>query len=138
MAYNTTPFHGKVCRVEKNDVAVDFNEGWTINSSLDMADISRTGQNWKEGLPGQAQWSGNFICHTVLGNTEQKALVDNIITASPGTKLTDMKFLLDASTNAFTGNIYIIGLNFNSQIGDKAFFTVNFQGDAALSITDAA
>ena len=138
MAYNTTPFHGKVARVEKNDVAMDFTDGWNIDSTLDMADISRQGQQWKEGLPGQGAWSGSFSGHTVLGNAEQKAIVDNLVTATPGTKLTDVKFLLDGSTNALTGNIYITGINFGNPVGDKSAFTVNFQGDGALSVTDTA
>ena len=31
MAYNTTPFHGKVCRVEKNNVVMDYSKGWSLN-----------------------------------------------------------------------------------------------------------
>lgn len=138
MAYNTATFHGKVCRVEKNDVAMDFHRGWSINTTLDMADSSRTGQNWKEGLPGQAGWSGSFEIYFVAGNTEQKAIFDNLVTAAPGTKLTDVKFLLDASTNAFTGNIYITGLSISTSISANVTATVNFQGNGALTLTDGA
>ena len=138
MAYNTTPFHGKACRVEKNDVATEYTEGWSLSVNLDMADASRAGQDWKEGLPGQAGWSGSFTAHFVAGNTEQKAFFDNLITATPGTKLTDVKFLLDGSTNAFTGNVFITGFSMNPTIGDKASCSINFQGDGALSLTDSA
>lgn len=138
MAYNTTPFHGKSARVEKNNTAMDFSEGWNIDVTLEMADISRQGQDWKEGLPGQGSWSGSFSGQLVLGNTEQKAFVDNLITATPGTKLTDVKFLLDGATNAFTGNIYITGFSMSPGVGDDATFTFNFQGDGALSVTDSA
>lgn len=138
MSYNTTPFHGKLCRVEKNDVAMEYSDGWSIDVSLDMADVSRQGQHWKEGLPGQAGWSGSFSGHFVAGNTEQKAFFDNIIAATPGTKLTDVKFLLDASTNAFTGNIFVTGFSTNPAIGDKVGFTINFQGDGTLTLTDTA
>jgi hypothetical protein len=134
MAYNTTPFHGKLARVEKNNVAMDFTDGWSIDSSLDMADIARQGQHWKEGLPGQASWNGSFSGQLVLGNTEQKAIVDNIITATPGTKLTDMKFLLDVATNAFVGDIYITGVSVSPAVGDVVKVTVNFQGDGALTL----
>lgn len=138
MAFNTTPFHGKLCRVEKNDVAMDFSEGWSINSTLDMADISRQGQHWKEGIPGLASWSGSFSGQFVAGNTEQKAFFDNLIAATPGTKLTDVKFLLDASTNALTGNIYITGFSIDTRVSDKVGFTINFQGDGALSLVSNA
>ena len=138
MAYNTTPFHGKACRIEKNDVAMEYSEGWSINATLDMAEASRQGQNWKEGLPGLAGWNGSFTGQFVAGNTQQKAFFDNIVAAAPGTKLTDVKFLLDASTNAFTGNIYITGFSINGALGEVVKFTCNFQGDGALTLTSAA
>jgi len=138
MAYNTTPFHGKKARIEKNDVVIEYSVDWTINVALDLAEINRQGQDWKEHLPGMAGWTGSMNFHLVAGNTEQKALIDNIITATPGTKLTDIKFLLDASTNAFTGNIYLNGFAVNTSVGDKVGCSFNFTGDGALSITDAA
>lgn len=138
MAYNTTPFHGKLARTEKNNVAMDFTDGWTLDVSLDMSATPRQGQHWKEALTGQSEWSGSVSGHLVLGNTEQKAFIDNLITATPGTKLTDVKFLLDASTNAFTGNIYLTGFSTGAVVGDKVGFTFNFKGDGALSVTDAA
>ena len=138
MAYNTVPFHGKVCVVEKNNVAMAYSLGWNLSVTLDMADASRVGQEWKEALPGQAGWSGSFDVYFVAGNTEQKAFFDNLITATPGTKLTDVKFLLDSATNAFTGNIFITGMSLATSVGDVVKATMNFQGDGALTITDAA
>ena len=135
MAYNTTPFHGKLARVEKNTVVMDFSDGWTLNVTLDMADISRSGQHWKEGLTGQASWNGTFSGQLVLGNTEQKAFVDNLVTATPGTKLTDTQLNLESTTSAFTGHIYITGFSTSPGIGDAVKFTFNFQGNGALTVT---
>ena len=138
MAYNTTPFHGKLHRVEKNDVATDYEIEVTLNVALDMANASRSGQDWKEGTPGMASWSGQMSMFFVAGNTEQKAFMDNIIAAPPGTKLTDVKLLLDGSTNAFTGDIYITGFSITQNLGDDVKCTFPFQGNGALSLTDAA
>jgi hypothetical protein len=129
---------GKVCRVEKGGTKMDYSMGWTLNVQLDMADSSRSGQNWKEALPGQAGWNGSMEVHFVPGNTEQKAFFDNIVNATPGTKLTDVKFLLDADTNAFTGDIYLPGLAIPAQMGGVVKATINFQGNGALALTDAA
>jgi len=117
---------------------MDYSTGWSLNVNLDMGDASRVGQHWKEALPGQAGWSGSFDIYFVAGNTEQKAFFDNIVTATPGTKLTDVKFLLDGATNAFTGNIYIPGLSIPNNFGGVVKATINFQGDGALTLTDAA
>lgn len=138
MAFNTTPFHGKAVRVEKNDVLMDFTKGWSISTSLDMADISRNGQDWKEGLPGMGSWNGSFEAHFVPGNTEQKAIMDNIIAATPGTQITDVKFILDGLTQAFTGDIYITGISIAPNLGSEVGWSINFQGDGALTLTDAA
>jgi len=135
MAGNTTPIHGKVCRVEKNATEMDFTDGWKINVALDMDDISRQGQSWKEHLPGQAGWDGEFSGQAVLGNTEQKAIFDNIITATPGTKLTDMEFNLEDSGDYLSGDLYITGAVIDPSVKGKVGFTVKFVGNGALSLT---
>lgn len=138
MAYNTVPFHGKVCRVEKNNVAMEYGDGWTINMSVEIAKFIRSGQHWTGKLPGFADWNGSFGGQVVLGNTEQKAFFDNLIAATPSTQLTDVKFLLDGSTNAITGNIYLSGLAITGQAAGVVTFQVQFEGDMAMSVTDAA
>ena len=138
MAYSTVPFHGKLCRVEKNNVAMSYSLGWTINATLEMADTSAQGDAWKTGLPGLAGWNGSFTMHFVMGNTEQAAFFNNIVTAAPGTKLTDVKFLLDASTNAFSGDIFITGVGVTTALASIVQASVNFQGDGALTISNAA
>lgn len=135
MAFNTSSFHGKAARIEKNDVAIDYSVDWSINVNLDMADISSQGDSWKTGLPGLAGWNGSMTFHFVAGNTEQKALMDNIIAATPGTKLTDIIFLLDASTNGFTGNIYLTSFAITAAMGDVVNCSFNFAGDGALSLS---
>ena len=117
---------------------MDYSKGWSASVNLDMADASRSGQNWKEGLPGQAGWSGSFEIYAVLGNTEQVAFFNNLITAAPGTKLTDTQFNLDATTNALRGNIFITGISINATMGAVVSATVSFQGDGAANISDGA
>lgn len=139
MAYGTVPFHGKTAKVEKNDVAFAYGQDWSINVTGDWAEGSRQGQSWGEGLPGIYRWTGSMTLQLVLGNTEVKAIIDNIITANPGVKLTDMKFLLDISTNAFTGDLYIMGFNTAPSVGGGLVTCgVNFNGNGALAPTDGA
>ncbi len=138
MAYNVVPFHGKLCRIEKNNVVMSYSKGWTLNVNLDMADTTAQPDAWKSWVPGMAGWNGSFEMYFVTGNTEQKAFFDNIVAAGPGTKLTDTQFNLDTTINAFTGNIYITGITINPAMGAVVSATVNFQGDGALAISDAA
>lgn len=137
MAFNTTPFHGKLSRIEKNNVKMDYTIDGQISVSMDMSDISRQGQNWKDGIPGMAAWNGSINIYFVPGNTEQKAFMDNIIAATPGVKLTDVKFLLDADTNGFTGDIYLTAFNVTTAMGDVVKASFSFQGSGALTLSSA-
>ena len=60
MASNTTPFHGKVARVEKGEVRMDFTDGWQVDVVSENADTSKQGQNWALNITGFASWSGSF------------------------------------------------------------------------------
>ena len=137
MAFNTIPFHGKKVRFEKNGTAVDYAMPWTLNVTVDMADSTPAGASWKNGVPGLKAWSGTLPMMFVAGNTEQKALMDNVL-ADESVLVTDIKLLLDGSTNAFTGNMWLTGLGVNPSMSDKVGSSINFQGDGALALTDAA
>ena len=137
MAYNTVPFHGKACLVNWEGTAIAYQKGWSISVTLDMADASRSGQAWKEALPGQAGWSGSFEMYFVAGNAQQKLVFDNIVTAAPGTKITGSKFLLDVGTNSLAGNFFVTGVSVSAQMGGVVTATVNFQGNGALVLADA-
>jgi hypothetical protein len=137
MGYNTAPFHGKVVKIRKNTTDISYSCDWSINAKVDMADISSLGDAWKTALPGLASWDGSMKFHFVAGNTEQKALMDNIITAAPGTKLTDIKFVLDAQANQFTGNIYLTSIAIKGDLGAIVDVDFNFQGDGALTLTSS-
>lgn len=137
MAGNTVPIHGRVCRIEKNSVVVDFSVDWSINVAMDVADISRQGQAWKEILAGQSGWSGSMTFHIVTDNTEQKAFLDNIVTATPGTQLTDVNFNLEDTGDFFSGNLFLTTFAIQSSVGDTVNCSFDFTGDGALALTVA-
>lgn len=137
MAYASAPFHGKLCRVRKNSVNVAYTTEWSINAQVDMSDQSAQGDTWKTGLAGLASWSGSMKMYFVPGNTEQKALLDELSGAGPGTKLTDVVFVQDAQANQFTGNIFLTSMAIPGSMGGVVTLSFNFQGDGQLSITNA-
>ena len=137
MAGNTAPIHGRVCRIDDGGTLIDYSVDWSINVSVDMADANRQGQAWKENLAGQAGATGSMNFHFVAGNTEQKALLDNIVTAAPGTKLTDIKFMLEDSGDYFSGNIFLNGFAITTAVGDTVNCSFDFTLDGALALTVA-
>lgn len=138
MAYNTTPFHGKLARIEKNDIAIDFTGDYTFNVTIELASVKRQGQHWDENVVGFGSWNASFNGQLVCGNAEQIALINNIVTATPGVKLTDIKFLLDASTNAYSGDVYLVGHGVNTGVGTHCACSFSFIGDGAPTISAAA
>ena len=136
MAFNSVPFHGKTARIYKNNVAVDFECGWNLNVNVDTTETNRKGQDWKEVISGQAGWDGSANFHFVAGNTEQKALMDNIINATPGALLTDIDFGLDASANRFVPSTGLIltSMPVQAPIGDKVSVSFNFKGTGVLTL----
>ena len=134
MAGNTVPIHGKVARTDKGGTLLDFSEGWDISVELDLDDISRQGQHWKEHLAGQAGWSGNIAAQLVTANTEQAALNTNIVAATPGVLLTDMKFMLEDTSDYFHGDLFITGLGVPAAVGGKVTVTWPFTGNGLLEL----
>jgi len=136
MTYTSTPTHGKVARLEKGDTAVDYIGEWNLEFNLDMATQERQGQHWKNHSPGQAGWGGSARGHAVLGNTQQKALHDNLVTATPGTKLTDMKFLIDGSAEGWSGDLYVTSIKIGAGVTGIVSIDMTFMGDGEPTLSD--
>ncbi len=135
MAY---PIHGKVARVDKGGTDVACTTGWDITANVDMDEKTVQGDDWKDFLAGCAEWDGKIDCLFDPSNTEQKALMDNIIAATPGTKLTDVKFELEDSGDYFSGDLFIISFPVATSIGGKVTCSFSFKGSGALALTIAA
>ncbi len=134
MAY---PIHGKVARIAKNSVEMSNTSGWEINTNVDMDDITAQGDDWKDFIAGCAEWDGKIDCLFDPTNAEQKALMDNIVAAVPGTKLTDVQFRLEDSGDYFSGDLFITSFPVSTGIGGKVTCSFSFKGSGALALTIA-
>jgi len=132
MAY---PIHGKVVRIDKGGTPVAFSTGWTANFNVDLDEVTAQGANWKSWLPGCAEWDGTMEYMFDPSNTQQKALMDNIINATPGTKLTDITFLMEDSGDYFSGDIFVTSFPVTANLGGKVTCSFSFKGDGAPSLT---
>jgi len=137
MAYSSAPTHGKTARSEKNDVAINFTTEWGLDFQVDLAEKSRQGQDWKEYLAGMAGATGTISGQLVLGNTEQKALADNIVTATPGSELSDLKFLIDGSSEGYSGTFILNSFANTTTIGDVVTFMASVTLTGAPTLSDA-
>ena len=134
MAY---PIHGKVVRIDKDGTDIALTTGYSITFNLDLDEITAQGADWKSWLPGCGEWDGSMECMFDPSNTEQKALMDNIIAATPGTKLTGVKFELEDSGDYFSGDLFITSFPVTANLGGKVTCSFSFKGDGAPALTIA-
>jgi len=132
MAY---PIHGKVARIDKGGVAVAFTTGWTCTFNVDLDEVTAQGADWKSWLPGCGEWDGTMEFMFDPSNTQQKALMDNIINATPGTKLTDIKFLMEDSGDYFSGDVILTSFPVTANLGGKVTGSFSFKGNGEPDLT---
>lgn len=125
-------YKGKAAAVKKNTVAVSLAAEWTIEATLDTEEITDFGDSWAAHAANIARWSGSMTVFFDPSNTEQKAIHDALITATPTGALTDMTFYLDGS-NYYSGNIIVTGIPITVRVGEIIKATFNFMGNGALT-----
>lgn len=139
MPGNTTPIHGRVCRVAYGTAGAGVNiaetNGWSGTMTRDQADASAQGADSKKFLSGQYSWTFNFTGSLCLGNTYQKAVYDALISGATLTGATALEFVLDASGNYYTGDMNVQSFSVNAAIGDTVKFTCNLQGTGDITLT---
>jgi len=109
---------------------------WNLEFSLDMAEISRQGQHWKEVLPGQAGGSGGANAYYIAIDSFFELLEDNI----DGTQdyfLVEL-FNYDPDQDQ-TGDHFIAWVTFNSwginpTVNDVVKEKIGFQIHGMISI----
>ncbi len=124
------PLHGKNASIKKGDTAIDNRAGWDITFNVELDDVTAQGEDWKKFLSGVGDWSGTMEFWLDPSNTEQKALIDNIVAATPGTTLTDVTFYLDTD-DYFSGDIILTSFPVSAKIGGKVTGNFSFQGNGA-------
>lgn len=110
---------------------------WSLNVTLDMADCSRMGQQWKESLPGQAGASGSanayFIASEALLNELQASIAAG-----------DKYFLLqlfnydpdqDQTGDHITAWVTFTSFQIGADIGSVVKEALNFQVYGEISFT---
>lgn len=115
---------------------VGFFQDWSLDVSMDMADVSRQGQHWKEAIPGQAGATGS-IGKLFIGT---KSFMDAITEQAGG----DEYFLLELFNydpdQDQTGDHFRVWATINSlgvptSVAEVVKETVGFQVHGIMSFT---
>lgn len=124
--------HGKDATIKKNTVVIAYANEWSINFNLDSHDITDFGDDWQAMSGGIARATGTFTCFFDQSNTEQKAIHDALVAASPTGALTDLTFYLDA-TNYYSGSVLITGVNPTIVVNDINKVVFSWESNGAIS-----
>ena len=108
-------------------------DSWTINASIDTAEISAYGSTNKEYVSTLKGHTLSMSATLDLADAKQSALITKF--SSGSSTSVEVRCYLNSALPATYWRSYAIptGLTVNSQIGDKVSVTVNFQGSSALS-----
>ena len=138
MAHSSTPIHGKICRIAYGTAGAGTNiaetGGWTLNMQRGSADSSAQGNAFQSSLPGQYGWSASLNVSLCLGNTQQKAVHDAMISGAILTGATALEFVLDAAANYYTGDCYVESFNITTSVGDIVKASINLKGTGAITL----
>jgi len=120
--------NGAVARSTLQKVA--YLMDWNLNLTLDMADASRSGQAWKEALPGQAGASGGANSYFIGTETMYWNLAQHMATSGP--KYFFMELYPWDIDHDQTGDHYLAwvtcsGFSLNTGIGEVVKEALSFQ-----------
>jgi hypothetical protein len=137
MAY---PIHGKIAKVTVDGASaneVDDVTGMSVSVTLDTAETTKLGTNWKTHLVGVGEWGGSIEAFFNPGDTYQKELLDLIVAAAPVGQIDDLRLQLEDAGDYWNGTIIITGLNSVVSIGDVVKADFSFIGSGAPTLTIA-
>lgn len=108
---------------------------WNLSVNLDMADASRSGQEWKESLPGQASASGGASAYFVPTQTLWNCLADTIASGQKYFLLQLYTYDPDGDQTGDHRNVWVTfnDWNVNTSIGDVVKESLSFQVYGAMS-----
>jgi hypothetical protein len=111
---------------------------WSINPTVDMAEVSVVGEQWKEYIPGQAGGSGSAGGYFIATETLLNCLQESIAAG-------DKYFLLqlfnydpdqDQTGDHITAWVTFTSFAIPSTFGDVVKESINFQLHGAISFTE--
>ncbi|MFH2076783.1 MAG: hypothetical protein ABIJ57_15825 [Pseudomonadota bacterium] len=110
---------------------------WSLNITVDMADASRMGQNWKETLPGQASATGSANAYFIGSDTLLSCLQEAIAAGDKYFLLQLFNYDPDQDQTGDHINAWVTFTSFQvgADIGSVVKEAINFQVHSEISFT---
>lgn len=122
--------HGKDGSLKLTTSLVASITDWTLTTGLDVVDSSAQGDIWKTNVAGLASWTVTGNGHLNLADTQQKAIHDVLMTATPTGALSTLRPYI--STSYYSGNVLITGVTISASVTDTCKFSFTAVGTGAV------
>lgn len=121
---------GKDGSVSVGSQKVAYLDNFSININCAIADISQFGNDWKENLETQKDWSASCSGTFDYSDPQQKALVDRLISGSEDEL--NMEFVVSKALT-LTGKAVISNVSITAAVADKVAVSFSATGNGAIS-----
>ncbi|MDR3022292.1 MAG: phage tail tube protein [Clostridiales bacterium] len=126
-----TGITGKV-KIGDNDVAYISN--WSVEDSMEVIEVSRLGERYKDKRAGQGNWTASADGTVVFGNDGKSH--EAIFTAMHSGSPVECEFYLDSNEDKpvkFSGNGLIETLSVDLSAEDKGNISISISGVGELT-----
>lgn len=130
---------GRNAKVVKGSSTISEMGTWTINMTTDMIDTTSFGSSWKKSDRGMIGWEGTATGYLDKSDTSGQVAIETAFLN--GTKLTDIKFYIDASTywapdtSSSSAGMYVTAYNMSQDKAGVATVEFTFTGCGTLEKT---
>lgn len=122
---------GKDGAVRLSGKKIGYIDNYSLSIEQGTSEVSSFEEQWKTFVGTAKGFSGSFSGTFDYGNTQQKSIIDNLISANASTSVT-LNFKVSASLS-LTGTAWISNASIGAAHGDKITISFNFQGSGALA-----
>ena len=132
--------HGKRGTVTVGS-AVGVARNWTLNVTVDSADISHFGTEWREFIPGLGSWTARVEAVFDSGDAGLLSIQESIFQTPVGgsdpievSLVTGSAQWGGASSKTYSGSGMVTGYSHTTDVGDAQVVTIDIQGTGPLEI----
>jgi hypothetical protein len=125
--------------------AVGVARNWTLNVTVDAADVSHFGTEWREFIPGLGSWTARVEALFDSGDAGLGAAQNAVFQTPVGgnapiyvslvTGSAQWQFGGSSPSKTYSGSGLITGYSHTTDVGDAQVVTLDIQGTGALNIT---
>lgn len=116
---------------------------WTLNTTIDAADVSHFGSEWREFIPGMGSWTATVeALFDPVDDAGQEAARDWVFQSQVGgsgyiqvSLVTGDPQYGNAGSITYSGSGVITAYNHTTDIGDAQVITLDIQGSGELVLS---